>query len=157
MDRSRLAKFIDQRVGELPLAEPVFLTPSATVRTAVQRMNRGARSCVLAMDDDKLVGIFTERDVLTRCMAEDFDWDQPLDRELLTRKPVTISAATTVGDAIALMQRRNYRTLPVLEDGAVIGLVRLGELLKHFAESFPEEVLNLPPRPHQVVAKREGG
>ena len=157
MDRSRLAKFIDQRVGELPLAEPVFLPPTATVRTAVQRMHMGARSCVLAVEKEELVGIFTERDVLTRCMAGDFDWDQPLAPDLLTRNPVTIASSTTVGDAIALMQRYNYRTLPVMEDGAVIGLVRLGELLQHFAESFPEEVLNLPPRPHQVVAKREGG
>ncbi len=157
MDRSRLAKFIDQRVGELPLAEPVFLPPTASVRTAVQRMHSGARSCVLAVEKEELVGIFTERDVLTRCMSGDFDWDQPLDPGLLTRNPVTIASSTTVGDAIALMQRYNYRTLPVMEDGAVIGLVRLGELLQHFAESFPEEVLNLPPRPHQVVAKREGG
>ncbi|MDE2669879.1 MAG: CBS domain-containing protein [Chloroflexota bacterium] len=157
MDRSRLAKFIDQRVGELPLAEPVFLPPTASVRTAVQRMHTGARSCVLAVEQEELVGIFTERDVLTRCMSGDFDWDQPLAPDLLTRNPVTIASSTTVGDAIALMQRYNYRTLPVMEDGAVIGLVRLGELLQHFAESFPEEVLNLPPRPHQVVAKREGG
>lgn len=157
MDRSRLAKFIDQRVGELPLAEPVFLPPTASVRTAVQRMHRGARSCVLAMEEEKLVGIFTERDVLTRCMAGDFDWDQPLAPDLLTRDPFVIASTTTVGDAIAIMQRSNYRTLPVVEDDAVVGLVRLGELLQHFAESFPEEVLNLPPRPHQVVARREGG
>ncbi|MBH77167.1 MAG: hypothetical protein CL897_02920 [Dehalococcoidia bacterium] len=158
MDRSRLAKFIDQRVGALPLAKPVFLSPEDSVRTAVKRMHLDARSCVLAVEEEKLVGIFTERDVLTRCMFDDFDWDQSLYPELLTRDPVTISVATTVGDAIALMQRHNYRTLPVVDnDGAVIGLVRLGELLQHFAESFPEEVLNLPPRPHQVVSKREGG
>ncbi|MCY4393390.1 MAG: CBS domain-containing protein [Chloroflexi bacterium] len=144
-------------MGELPLAEPVFLPPTATVRTAVRRMHSGARSCVLAVEEDKLLGIFTERDVLTRCMSADFDWEQPLDPDLLTRNPVTISATTSVGDAIALMQRYNYRTLPVMDDDAVVGLVRLGELLQHFAESFPEEVLNLPPRPHQVVAKREGG
>lgn len=157
MDRSRLAKFIDQRVGELPLAEPVFLPPTASVRAAVDLMRGGSRSCVLALEGGRLAGIFTERDVLTRCMAPDFDWDQPLDRGLLTRDPVTVSGETTVGDAIALMQRHRYRTLPVLESGAVTGLVRLGELLQHFAESYPEEVLNLPPRPHQVVATREGG
>lgn len=157
MDRSRLAKFIDQRVGELPLAEPVFLPPTASVRAAVDLMRGGSRSCVLALEGGRLAGIFTERDVLTRCMAPDFDWDQPLDRGLLTRDPVTVSGETTVGDAIALMQRHRYRTLPVLENGSVAGLVRLGELLQHFAESYPEEVLNLPPRPHQVVATREGG
>lgn len=157
MDRSRLAKFIDQRVGELPLAEPVFLPPTASVRAAVDLMRGGSRSCVLALEGGRLAGIFTERDVLTRCMAPDFDWDQPLDRGLLTRDPVTVSGETTVGDAIALMQRHRYRTLPVLENETVAGLVRLGELLQHFAESYPEEVLNLPPRPHQVVTTREGG
>jgi len=41
--------------------------------------------------------------------------------------------------------------------GRVIGLVRLGDLLSHLAEAFPEDVLNLPPRPHQVMGKQEGG
>jgi hypothetical protein len=45
----------------------------------------------------------------------------------------------------------------VVEGGRVIGLVRLGDLLTHLAEAFPEDVLNLPPRPHQVMGKREGG
>ena len=157
MDRSRLARFIGQRVGELPLAEPVFLSPDASVRSAVKQMHQGSRSCVLAMEGEEFVGIFTERDVLTRCMADDFDWDQPLDQAVLTREPATISCDVTVGDAIALKQRHGYRTLPVVEEGKVVGVVRIGELLKHFAESYPEEVLNLPPRPHQVVAKREGG
>ena len=57
MDRSRLAKFIDQRVGELPLAEPVFLPPTASVRAAVDLMRGGSRSCVLALDGGRLAGI----------------------------------------------------------------------------------------------------
>jgi CBS domain containing-hemolysin-like protein len=57
------------------------------------------------------------------------------------------------------MRKHHYRTLPVVHAGSdrIIGLVRIGDLLTHLAEAFPEDVLNLPPRPHQVMEKPEGG
>ncbi|MBE7519213.1 MAG: CBS domain-containing protein [Thermoflexaceae bacterium] len=157
MDRSRLKRFINQRLSELPLEAPVFVSPGTSVRKAVALMQEGSQPCVLAGDESKLTGIFTERDLLLKCTADDFDWEQPLDAAVLTREPRTISARQTVAEAIAAMQQFNYRTLPVVDDGRVIGLVRLGGLLTQLAEAFPEDVLNLPPRPHQVMEKREGG
>ncbi len=120
-------------------------------------MREGASSCVLAMDGDRLAGIFTERDVLTKCMAPGFDWEQPLETAVLTKTPRTISKTSSVGEAVALMQQQQHRTLPVMDGNRVVGLVRIGDLLTHFAEAFPEDVLNLPPRPHQVMARQEGG
>ncbi len=111
----------------------------------------------MAVDEGKLEGIFTERDVLNRCMDESFDWDQPLGASVLTREPRTIASSRTIAEAIMLMQQFHYRTLPVMESGTVVGLVRLGDVLRHLAEEYPEEVLNLPPRPHQVMERPEGG
>ncbi|MCE7927879.1 MAG: CBS domain-containing protein [Chloroflexi bacterium CFX7] len=157
MDRSRLKRFINQRLFELPLEAPVFVSPATPVREAVALMQEGSQPCVLAGDESAITGIFTERDLLLKCTADDFDWGQPLEAAVLTREPRTISARQTVGEAIAVMQQFNYRTLPVMDEGRVIGLVRLGGLLTQLAEAFPEDVLNLPPRPHQVMEKREGG
>lgn len=108
------------------------------------------------MDGERLAGIFTERDVLTKCMDEGFDWNQPIANSC-TPDPLTIPGQSQVADAIATLQQHSYRTLPVTEGGRVVGLVRLGDLLTHLAEAFPEDVLNLPPRPHQVMDKEEGG
>ena len=157
MDRSRLSRFVNQRLQELPLEAPAQVTPSTSVRDAVTVMQEGARSCVLAMEGDHVVGIFTERDVLTRCMGDDFDWDQALSHSVLTRDPRTIALDKTVAEAIATMQQHHYRTLPVVAGTRVVGLVRLGDLLTHLAEAYPEDVLNLPPRPHQVMERPEGG
>lgn len=157
MDRSRLERFLSTSLAELPLATPAYVFPSDTVRHALSLMHEGRHSCVLARANGELLGIFTERDVLTKCMDEGFNWEQPLDGGLLTSQPTTISADKTVADAMAIMQRRRYRTLPVLADDKVLGLLLLGDILRSMAEEFPEEILNLPPRPHQVVAKREGG
>jgi len=158
MDRSRLNRFLSQQLDELQLEKPVFVAPTDPVRKALSLMHEGSRSCVLATEAGSLTGIFTERDVLTRCMEEGFNWEQPLDQAVLTRQPRTVSAKATVADAIATMRQHHYRTLPVEgHDGRIIGLVRIGDLLTHLAEAFPEDVLNLPPRPHQVMEKPEGG
>ena len=157
MDRSRLSRFVNQRIRELKLEEPAIVTPITSARSAVGAMKQGSRSCVLAVEDGRLEGIFTERDVLTKCMDEGFDWEQPLNAGVLTKEPRTIGPDRTIADAIALMQQHHYRTLPVVDGGTVIGLLRLGDLLRHLAEEYPEDVLNLPPRPHQVMARAEGG
>lgn len=157
MDRSRLQQFMSTRLAELPLVAPLFLSPSTLVQSAVTQMRDGACSFVLAGGPDELTGIFTERDVLTKCMGEDFDWAEPLDKAVLTREVRTVSSSATVGEAIASMRQHRYRTLPVMDGSKVLGLVRLQDLLRHLAEVFPDDVLNIPPRPHQAAESREGG
>ena len=157
MDRSRLDQFLGTPLAELPLASPAYILPSDTVLHAVTLMHEGRQSCVLAEKGGALCGIFTERDVLTKCMDEGFNWEQPLEAGVLSTQPTTIASSKTVADALAIMLRRRYRTLPVMDGDTVTGLVLLGDILRSMAEQFPEEILNLPPRPHQVVTKREGG
>ncbi|MEO6397153.1 MAG: CBS domain-containing protein [Tepidiformaceae bacterium] len=157
MDRTRLNRFINQTLQELPLAEAAVVEPSQSVRQALTLMREGARSSVLTMSAGRVSGIFTERDVLTKCMGEEFDWDQPLESTVLTRSPRTIGSTATVAEAIATMQQYHYRTLPVVDGEKVVGLIRMGDLLTHLAEAYPEDILNLPPRPHQVMERPEGG
>lgn len=158
MDRSRLSRFVNQRLNELPLQEPAVVSPVSSVREAVVAMQDGSTSCVLAIESGKLAGIFTERDVLTRCMIDGFDWGQPLSAAVLTPDPQTIAADRTIAEAMMSMQQHQVRTLPVVDSNdSVVGLVRLGDLLRHLAEEYAEDVLNLPPRPHQVMERREGG
>ena len=56
------------------------------------------------------------------------------------------------------MQTGRYRNVPLVDDDdSSIGVVRPQDILKYLAEAFPEELLNLPPRPHQRMSKPEGG
>jgi CBS domain-containing protein len=156
MDRTRLSRFIAQPIGELELDAPLTAAPGAPVRDVVGQMREAGRSCVLAMSGDQLAGIFTERDVLMRCMGEAFDWGQLLSA-VLTPDIITMDPGASVGDAIATMQRHQLRTLPVIREGRILGLVRTSDLLRHLVEEFPEDILNLPPRPHQRMETQEGG
>src|SRR6187397_1535420 len=105
MDRSRLSRFVNQRLNELPLQAPAVVSPSTSVRSAIAAMQEGSRSCVLAVEEGRLAGIFTEHDVLNRCMDDGFDWDQPLSAGVLTKEPRTIASNRTIAEAIMLMQQ----------------------------------------------------
>jgi CBS-domain-containing membrane protein len=85
------------------------------------------------------------------------DLAQPVER-LMTTHPKTLDLDDTIRDAIILMQTGRYRNVPVVdESGHLIAVVRQSDIIKYLAESFPEELLNLPPRLHQRMKAPEGG
>ena len=75
----------------------------------------------------------------------------------MTTEPRTLDLDQTIRDAIVLMQTGRYRNVPVVDArGHLVGVVRQADIIKYLAESFPEELLNLPPRPHQRMKEPEG-
>jgi CBS-domain-containing membrane protein len=77
--------------------------------------------------------------------------------EFMTRDPKTLSADASLLEAMQSMQSGHYRNVPLIEgDGTVVGLLRQQDLIEFIAEAFPQEILNLPPRPHQLMDQPEG-
>jgi predicted transcriptional regulator len=84
------------------------------------------------------------------------DLGQPVET-LMTREPRTLDLDQTIRDAIDLMQTGRYRNVPTVDaQGRLVGVIRQQDIIKYLAESFPEELLNLPPRPHQRMKEPEG-
>jgi CBS domain-containing protein len=97
--------------------------PGATVRDASRLMAAHNVGSLLIMDDDRLVGIFTERDALRRVLGRDLDPDLTVLAEVMTRDPDTIGPDDTVCNAIRRMDEFGYRHLPVVERDRVIGVI----------------------------------
>jgi CBS domain-containing protein len=135
-----------------PLAVPAGTTLAAGI-AALQ----GARSeCLLVTEGEVLVGILTERDILLKVLGRDVDLASPIDA-FMTAQPDTLTPDDTVGEALALMDRGGYRHLPLTDArGRPAGLLRQQDVLAYLAEAFPEEILNLPPRPHQRMEEPDG-
>jgi len=90
-------------------------------------------------------------------VAAGADLDAPVE-VYMTTEPRTLRLDQTVRAALELMQTGRYRNIPVVDDDRrLVGVVRQVDVLKFLAESFPEELLNLPPRPHQRMEQAEGG
>jgi CBS domain-containing protein len=147
----RVPSLTDERLRVLSRRQPVTVAPGTSLADCVRAIQRsGTGDSVFVVDaDGRLVGVLTERDVFGRLVGGDIDLAQPVET-LMTSQPRTLDLEQTIRDAIELMQTGRYRNVPVIDDaGRLAGVVRQSDLLKYLAESFPEELLNLPPRPHQ--------
>lgn len=113
------------------------------------------RGCVLVVDGEQLMGIFTERDAV-RMMAAGRPLDVPIHREMSTQ-PVTVTPSDSVESAIREMSEGGYRHLPVVDDdGRPTGVLSVANVLHYLVEHFPQYVYNLPPVPHHSLQQREG-
>jgi CBS domain-containing protein len=145
------------RISTLALTPPVTVESGSTVGALVERVQEKKVGCVLVVEFGKMIGILTERDMLLKVVARDVSYADPVDK-FMTPNPVTISPGQTIGDAAALMNDRHFRHVPVVDaNGQATGIVSIKDIISIVAESFPEQVLNLPPRPHQKMETPEGG
>lgn len=156
LEERKLQEFFSRPLTTLELATPTFAAPTDTLADVIAAMRDRSDSCALIADDGQLRGIVTERDVLSRFVDSSVDWQQPV-QAVMTREPGRVECTEPIGAAIRLMRERDFRTVPITQDGAVKGLVRLSDLIRHIAELFPEEILNLPPRADQQMKSPEGG
>lgn len=107
----------------------VAVDRKAFVIDAVQRMVNGRVGATLVMDGDTLAGIFTERDLLCRVVA---NGQSPFSMEIvrvMTRQPLTIDANRPFAEALYLMHENGFRHMPVTEKGRVIGVVSARDAL----------------------------
>ena len=113
---------------------PVTVAASLSVRDAVQQMVQHRIGCLLVEDGGRIVGIFTERDVLP-------DW-QELDRpvsEVMTSSPETISLTDSIAYAMHAMSVGGYRHLPIAgSDGEAVGVVSARDLLRFLSIRFAD-------------------
>lgn len=103
---------------------------SASVLDAVRRMVEANVGSLLVTEGDEIAGIVTERDYLRRVALEDRDDRSTPVREIMSSPLIVVTTETSVDECMALMTDRRVRHLPVVEDGDVVGMVSIGDLVK---------------------------
>ena len=154
----RVPSITEERLRVLSRRQPVTVLPGTSLADCVRAIQRtGTGDSVFVCDDSgHLEGVLTERDVFARIVGGTVDLQQPVE-SLMTTEPKTLDLDDTIRDAIVLMQTGRYRNVPLVDDDRqLVGVVRQSDIIKYLAESFPEELLNLPPRPHQRMKEPEG-
>jgi len=106
------------------------VAPDATVLEAVRKMNAEHVGALLVCVSNELVGIFTERDVLTRVVDSGCDPTSTRVVDVMTSEVETVRSSTGVEDAMALISERRFRHLPVIDDGRLLGVVSSGDLTR---------------------------
>ncbi|MCE9563533.1 MAG: CBS domain-containing protein [Planctomycetes bacterium] len=144
-------------VSRLDPTSPLGIDASASVEEAVATMRTGKVGCLLVTDRGRVVGIFTERDLLTRVLAAQRPLDLTTMRAVMTSNPVTVGPKDPVRTAIKRMQRGGYRHLPVVDEvGRPVGILSARRVVHYIVEHFPALVFTLPPDGNQYPENAEG-
>lgn len=143
-------------VSRLHSTPPRQVDPTQTVAEAVALMRHEQIGCLLVCDGQKLVGIFTERDLMRRVLAPGKPLTVPVS-ECMTPNPVVVHPKESIASAIRRMEEGGYRHLPLVDTaGRPIGVLSVKRIVHYLVEHFPATVYNLPPDPAVVPNEREG-
>jgi CBS domain-containing protein len=150
------AAILTKPLRALKLRLPITVAPSLSVRDAVRRMVDNGVGCVLIEDGDRLVGIFTERDVLTKVVCR-IDPEQTPVSAVMTPDPETLRPEDLIAYALNKMSIGGFRHIPLIDErGRAVGAVAMRDIVDFVVDLFPS-VLNLPPQPELSISRtREG-
>ncbi|MBA4190890.1 MAG: CBS domain-containing protein [Planctomycetaceae bacterium] len=144
-------------VSRLDPSPPLAIDAASSVADAVAAMRTGKVGCLLVTDRGRVVGIFTERDLLTRVLAAGRSLDTTRMRAVMTPDPVTVGPKDPVRTAIKRMQRGGYRHIPVVDEaGRPVGTLSARRVVHYIVEHFPALVFTLPPDGNQYPESPEG-
>jgi CBS domain-containing protein len=154
MDLPRNLKI--ESISRLQPTPPRQVRPTQTVAEAVALMRQEEVGCLLVVSGTRVVGIFTERDLMRRVLAARAPLDRPI-ADFMTPDPVCVHPKDPIGLAVRRMEEGGHRHLPVVDEaGRPVGVLSVKRIVHYLAEHFPGTVYNQPPDPGAINQEREG-
>lgn len=117
----------------------VTTAPETTVAQAAKLMVKRNVGAVMIVEDERLIGIFTERDAVFRVIAKGRDTQTTTLAEVMTKSPRTVEPERTFGYGLLMMHENGFRHLPVIENGKPIGIISARNALDPDMEEFVAE------------------
>jgi CBS domain-containing protein len=127
-------RLLGEHLDELGAPPPLTVAPETPVDVAIARMHETEADCVLVTVDDRLVGIFTDRDAVLRALGKRLGSFQV--RDLMTPDPVVLRHDDPIAIAIHKMAVGGFRHIPIIEDGRPTGVVTARDVFHHLAETL---------------------
>lgn len=115
-------------IKDIMTREVISVHSSDTVETAAQLMKQYNIGSIPVCEDQKVIGIITDRDITLRSASNGQNVMRQTVREIMTSNPVTVKSSTDVHEAARIMGERQIRRLPVVENGKLVGIVSIGDL-----------------------------
>ena len=129
--------------------DPRSIGASATVVEAARLMREEHVGSLPITDDERLVGMITDRDITTRVVAEAADLETTSVGDVYSRDPISVEADKDLGEALQLMARHQVRRLPVVENGRLVGIVAQADIALSENETKTGELVEAISKPSE--------
>ena len=145
---------IEDPIKKLNLRPVIKANHNQTIKEVVKILNEQHMGCVLVADDqDRTVGIFTERDILKRILQNNLDLNKEKLKDHMTKNPETLSEDDPIAYALNKMSAGSYRHIPITKKGEVKYILSVKDIVDHISMTYRPKVLNIPPDPNQTITQ----
>lgn len=162
-EESQKRKVLDSNTFKKPVKnvrvrKPIVMNVGRSVKEAIALMQKKQLGCVLVVQEERLAGILTERDILMKVIGSGKDLSNVKVEDIMTPDPEAFQPDDSVAFILNAMSVGGYRHVPIVdEQNKPIAVVSVKDIVTFLVEHFPEEVLNLPPHPIRHANQIDGG
>lgn len=147
----------EKKIYQIVNPKLVQALPDISIEDAVKLMQDNKSGYIVVAKDKKVVGMFTETDLVMKILEQGIDWKRPVS-EFMTKDPAVLKMTDFVGTAIDVMGQGRFYHIPLVDEkGELVNVLSVRTLIRFLAEFYPVEVYNLPPKSDQIMATPEGG
>ena len=148
----------ETRIYQILRPKLVTAPPTLTLKEALDLMHRERAGYIVIADQHlKVIGMFTEREVLMNVMKKGVDLNDPMSKHMRTDVH-TLKKSDSVQAALDAMNEFSIRHIPLVDEfGQMNGVLSIRTIVNFLSELFPKEVFNLPPKADQIHETAEGG
>ena len=129
------------KIKEIMTQSPIKTSVDSTVTDAAKIMDSKNIGCILIEENEKIIGIITERDILRKIVAKGVDPQSTSVRAIMTSPIITMEAENSIEEANALMTSKKIRRLPIDDDGKIIGMVTIRDITNNLRYSLGKSIL----------------
>lgn len=139
-------RFLSRSLGLLNPPAPLVIGEASSVRMALELLRKHKIGCLIVTNvEGKIVGMFSERDVVLKVMLSEIDYDRTRISEIMTPSPQTATMTTTVAYALNMMSLGGYRHLPIIDEQAYpVGIVSVKNIVDFLVNAMTKDLTNFP-------------
>ena len=136
----------------------IVLNEQASLREAIDNIQKYHIGCILLENDNKITGIFTERDIVQNIVGNRHNLEKECVVDYMTKSPDVLHMQDPIAFALNKMVSGGYRHIPIVDKMAQpIGVIAMQNIINHLGDYFFDDIVNLPPTPLRDQVQREGG
>ena len=136
----------------------IVLNEQITLREAIDNIQRFHIGCILLEKDNKITGIFTERDIVQHIVGNRHNLEKECVADYMTKSPDVLHLQDPIAFALNKMISGGYRHIPIVDkEKKPIGIITMQDIINHLGNYFFDDIVNLPPTPLRDQTQREGG
>ena len=136
----------------------IVLNEQENLREAIDKIQKYHIGCILLENDNKITGIFTERDIVQKIVGKRHNLEKECVADYMTKSPDVLHLKDPIAFALNKMISGGYRHIPIVDKkGKPIGVIAMENIINHLGDCFFEDIVNLPPVPLRDQKQREGG